>query len=313
MNKVNKIEKIDGKVFRLTEICFHEARHSEQSQFCEYSYEGLFNRLDNYMKKATFNIDYVAEHNKYFFEIEANLYGITRAKEYLKQNYSNLYEECKFQIEQKEKQYKYDYLMYDASNTIDRVISISNIEKNVFKLTTISSVLDIFLNEDNTFKNINNIIKNEKFKVLDKRIIYAFLSSQTFLKGINFNELSEEEIIIIKEALEYTNGIYKNQEKASENAKKDNIISTLRYLNSKKSIITKIAFIVNYYQRSVIKLLNFTRNENKRKKHINSVENYLETANDELEKKRTRGFLSIDMFYIIGILITIFIILYFLI
>jgi len=42
------------------------------------------------------------------------------------------------------------------------------------------------------------MIDDEKFGKIDKRIIYAFLSSQTFLENTDFNSVSIEELLIIK-------------------------------------------------------------------------------------------------------------------
>ena len=78
-------------------------------------------------------------------------------KEYLKKNYPSLYEKQKEEIEKLGKRYQYDYLMYDASNTIDRFINIAKQAKNITKVTNKvgikafqemekSNVLDIFLN-----------------------------------------------------------------------------------------------------------------------------------------------------------------------
>ncbi len=288
LNKVNKIVTTEGKLFKLLLICFHEARHSEQQQFDKYSYEGFFNQLEQFIQKATLNKDYILEHDKYCFEIGANLYGVTKAKEYLKINYPDLYEKYKNEINIQEEKYRYNYLMYDASNTIDRFILVNKISKNyplnlrnILNKDNPSPVLEIFLNKDNTFKNIKDIIKNDKFKTLDKKIIYAFLSSQNFIKTLDFKTLSEEELSTIKESLEYTNTIYKNQMTINEKAKKNNTITELQYLQSKKNILVKIALL--------IKALNFTRNETQRQTHIYNVGEYLEIANKELEERR-RGY-----------------------
>ena len=86
------------------------------------------------------------------------------AKEYLKKNYPSLYEKQKEEIEKLEKRYQYDYLIYDASNTVDRFINIAKQAKNITKVTNKvgiktfqemekSTVLDIFLNSnDLSFK-----------------------------------------------------------------------------------------------------------------------------------------------------------------
>ena len=310
LNDFNKIEKIEGRLFRLLQVCFHEARHSEQQQFNEYSYEGFFSEIDHYIKIATMGIDYILEHDNYSFEIGANLYGVSRAKEYLKENYPNLYEKDKEEIDTLERRYQYDYLMYDASFTLDRFLSIANQLNKIAKLdkknkvtkkATISPVLDIFFNGPAEVKKVKEIIEHEKFKTLDKRIIYAFFSSKTFLESVDFDKLDEKEFNIIREAIEYTNQVYKNQEKITEEAKNNNTISNLQYLKEQKSIIKKIAFVSNIYQKKVMKFINITRSNTERKRHIDEIEQYANSLGEV--KRRVRGFININIFYIIGILI----------
>ena len=310
LNRINKIEKIEGRLFRLLQVCFHEARHSEQQQFNEYSYEGFFNEIDHYIKIATMGIDYILEHDNYSFEIGANLYGVSRAKEYLKENYPNLYEKDKEEIDTLERRYQYDYLMYDASFTLDRFLSIANQLNKIAKLdkknkvtkeATISPVLDIFFNGPAEVKKVKEIIEHEKFETLDKRIIYAFFSTKTFLDSVDFDKLDEKEFNIIREAIEYTNHVYKNQERITEEAKNNNTISNLQYLKEQKSIIKKIAFVSNIYQKKVMKFINITRSNTERKRHIDEIEQYAESF--EKAKGKIRGFVSINIFCIIGILI----------
>lgn len=100
LNRINKIEKIEHKIFRLAQICYHEARHSMQQKFDNYSYDGFLRDIDHFLKT---NIDYTLEHNKYSFEIGANLYAVRKAKEYLKTRYPDLYKKHKDEIEKLEK------------------------------------------------------------------------------------------------------------------------------------------------------------------------------------------------------------------
>lgn len=238
------------------------------------------------------------------------------AKEYLKKNYPSLYEKQKEEIEKLEKRYQYDYLMYDASNTVDRFINIAKQAKNITKVTNKvgiktfqemekSTVLDIFLNSnDLSFKKINDIINNEDFKKLDKKVVYAFLSSQSFLNTVNFDELSIEELSMIKESLDYTNQIYQNQEKINNAAKENNLVEKLQFLKSEKSIITNVKKINNYYVRLFKKIMNFTRSEKKRKNNINNVESQLEELEQEVSSRKSRGFINLYLFSItIGIIL----------
>lgn len=210
-------------------------------------------------------------------------------------------------------------MTYDASDTVERAIQMLKVTDKIGNnkiikgksKKEISPVLEIFLNEDASFKNFSEIVQNEKFKELDKRIVYAVLSSKSFLEQINMNQLSIEELEIVNKSLQYTNTLYKNQSKLIEQALSEKNITYLEYLKSQKSLIKKINIIDAHYTRKLLDALNFMRSDKKREKHMESIQNYLEKI---LIKQRDRkGYLSITMFYIIGMLISISTIIYILI
>lgn len=318
LNRINKIEKIEHKIFRLAQICYHEARHSMQQKFDKYSYNGFLKDIDHFLKT---NIDYTLEHNKYSFEIGANLYAVRKAKEYLETKYPDLYKKHKDEIEKLEKKYQFDYMTYDASDTVERAIQMLKVTNKIGNnkiikgksKKEISPVLEIFLNEDASFKNFSEIVQNEKFKELDKRIVYAILSSKSFLEQINMNQLSIEELEIVNKSLQYTSTLYKNQSKLIEQSLSEKNITYLEYLKSQKSLIKKINIIDAHYTRKLLDALNFMRSDKKREKHMESIQNYLEKSHLLIKQRDSKGYLSITMFYIIGMLISISTIIYILI
>lgn len=83
-------------------------------------------------------------------------------------------------------------------------------QKNSINIDDISPILSIFINENGTFKNINDIIQNELFSKLDKRIIYRFFSCESFLKQFNISDECNN-FQIIYESLKYTNELYSKQ------------------------------------------------------------------------------------------------------
>lgn len=212
-------------------------------------------------------------------------------------------------------------MTYDASDTVERAIQMLKVTDKIGNnkiikgksKKEISPVLEIFLNEDASFKNFSEIVQNEKFKELDKRIVYAVLSSKSFLEQINMNQLSIEELEIVNKSLQYTNTLYKNQSKLIEQALSEKNITYLEYLKSQKSLIKKINIIDAHYTRKLLDALNFMRSDKKREKHMESIQNYLEKSHLLIKQRDRKGYLSITMFYIIGMLISISTIIYILI
>ena len=208
--------KYDGAMvrglFQVLKTSYHEIRHSVQLTFNKYSYERFLRDVEAFFIKCDLGRDYKYNHDSYSFEIGANLYGTRMAKEYLMNNYPLIYEKDKGIIELIEKRYMDDYLMYNSSYTVDRVLPwiriIGVFSKNDENMKSISPVLSMFLNGDGSFKRPSEVMNDEKYQGLDKRIVYAMFSSLSFLKELKYmNDLSFEEISIVNEAMNYTNDL----------------------------------------------------------------------------------------------------------
>ena len=208
--------KYDGAMvrglFQVLKTSYHEIRHSVQLTFNKYSYERFLRDVEDFFTKCDLGRDYKYNHDSYSFEIGANLYGTRMAKEYLMNNYPLIYEKDKGIIELIEKRYMDDYLLYNPSYTVDRVLPwiriIGVFSKNDENIKSISPVLGIFLNGDGSFKRPSEVMSNEKYQELDKRIVYAMFSSLSFLKELKYmNDLSSEEVQMIMDAMDYTNDL----------------------------------------------------------------------------------------------------------
>ena len=214
--------KYDGAMvrglFQVLKTSYHEIRHSVQLTFNKYSYERFLRDVEDFFIKCDLGRDYKYNHDSYSFEIGANLYGTRMAKEYLMNNYPLIYEKDKGIIELIEKRYMDDYLLYNPSYTVDRVLPRIRIacsfSKNDENIKSISPVLSLFLNGDGSFKRPSEVMSNEKYQGLDKRIVYAMFSSLSFLKELKYmNDLSFEEISIVMDAMDYTSELCRRQMK----------------------------------------------------------------------------------------------------
>ena len=200
------------ELFLVLKTSYHEICHSVQLTFDRYSYERFLCDIENFFIKYNLGRDYKHNHDSYSFEIGANLYGTRMAKQYLMNNYPLIYEKDKEEIELIEQRYMNDYLLYNPSYTIDRVLSRIRINgvfsNNNETIKNVSPVLSIFLNEDGSFKRPSEVMNDEKYHGLDKRIVCAMFSSLSFLKGLKYmNDLSFEEISIVMDAIDYTNDL----------------------------------------------------------------------------------------------------------
>ena len=283
------VAKYISSIFMLANVCYHEARHSAQKTFDRYSYESFLRDIEQFYRKVGGNRDYKKHHDSYSFEIGANLYGIRMAREYLKKNNMEEYEKFKDKIDILEHFYQEDYKMYNASYTIDRVLprirvasafGDNEIVKHDFIKDT-SPVLGIFLNGDGSFKKPSEVMNDERYQELDKRIVYAMFSSLTFLKDLgHMNNLTLDEISIVNEAIDYTSELCRRQMVSLDESKSKvhTMISLWSYL---KTYFAEYKYI---------------------KRRLNSFE-----SNRELVNGKSRGYLSI---YLLGLIISIGTIIY---
>lgn len=243
---LDKISDIKGmlawKIFRLAENTYHEVRHSVQKKFDLYSYDGFLSAIDDAINVMNPNT-YYSNYSSFSYEIGANLYGVEKAKEYMKKHFPEYYQKIIKKIEEKKEKYKYDYMIYDASFNVDRFINELRKNPDIVKkysIQKISPVLDIFLNANLSFKNIKQITSNTKFKELDKKIVYAVLSSQLFYENIAIEELSKDELDLLQSALRYTHKIYQNQSIRLEDALNKKIIDKRKYYYDQRTILNKL-------------------------------------------------------------------------
>ena len=264
---------ITKDLFQVIKTCYHEARHSVQQTFDRYSYDRFLYDIEKFYSKTDANRDYTENHDEYSFEIGANLYGVEMAREYLKKNYPKTYEREKRIIEAIETRYKSDYMLYNPSYTIDRVIprirrinpfGDNEIVKYDFIKDT-SPVLSIFLNGDGSFKRPSEVLTNEKYQNLDKRIVYAFFSSELFLKELgNIKDLTPEEVSILNKSMDYTNEVCRVQ---------------MRYYNDEINAMDEPS---NYFERQKMRLIymrSFFSKYEYVKKYLDSLKKNREIIN----------------------------------
>lgn len=245
LNRVEKIKKIDFSkgVVEFLDTVYHELRHSIQKSALDISYEKYIFFLEKHlMIERVKEFDYLTNHDEFLIEIDANLYGIRNASEYLKKYEPEMYEEKKEYMERLEKKYIFDYNMYDASRTFDLAVTVM---RNQYRKDGISCET-IFMNENGTFKSIKDILDNPLLNTIDKRVVALIMSSETFLKEADFSELTYDYLKLFSLILKYTKSVYINQLNYLDQALQEGIINKDLYKIKKDDIINNIN-IMDYY------------------------------------------------------------------
>ena len=157
-------------------------------------------------------------------------------------------------------------------------------------------VSEVFLTSDYRIKKIREIRSHEDFSKLDKTIVYMVLSSSTFLSHLSLDDMDMEEIVFLKEALDYTSQVYENQKVMLEKNG-----SSQGKCDFEKVIEKKNKMLHPYLE----KIAYLSKIDNSRKKKENK--NLVLKRKEEIETKLgNQGYLVFDLFYVISALITLF-------
>lgn len=122
---------------------------------------------------------YLYSHNSFLFEILADKYAVERTQEYITQN-PNAYNYNLRKLARMRKKSDNQYNNYDLSKLLDTIIrdypeasKIEGFDNHLF---------EIFLNEDGTFKDITESLTDERLATIDKRILFSFFNTKSFLQ-----------------------------------------------------------------------------------------------------------------------------------
>ena len=307
VDSYKKIIVPNKKTLNFIETCYHEIRHTIQPSLEDYSFDKFACDIDHLIASFNYNT-YNNKHDSFYFEIDANLYGIYKAKEYLINKLPDVYENIIIQkhLEMYCNIYFNALILYDLSNSIEEasfLLKKHNFSKE--EKDEISPILNIFFNEDNSFKSIKEIINNNNFKNIDPRISSSFFSSKVFLDSIDLNSLDYYELDILREVLESKNNMYMFQQEIVDTELKNNKERLQQSLNVKKNIINKIKTLHSYlYLIKEFKKIQ-AKSYRGHELHKKKIPEYLDKTNSLLSSKKNNGFVIIDIFYIISFIISI--------
>jgi len=252
---------------------YHEIKHKLQYQDREKITKLEFStfKFDIELLVQYFNPKYYNEHHgQIFMEIEANLYGVNKALEYLNKN-NLLNQTTKKHLELLKDAYELDLKNYDFQKFL-RMFNEIIMKNNNIEKAELTGWTEIFYNDDKTIKNIKEILSHEDIEHVDTRLLEAFFSSSHFLESINFEELESKHQTIILNSIKST---YDN-----ELIRKENINKTYEQkLISKREhtgLLNDVVCNISYYKTIMYKLLRGTN------KNDEFVENYTNQKTKEI-------------------------------
>lgn len=184
-------------------IFFHEFRHIWQAE--QYSGRkllkdtitdfGTFRYLIENDCKKFFSPSYLLKHDDFYFEIDANIYGIEKANDYCSKN--NIFAP-NLQRSYAERQYS-QMINYD----FDYFLRLFNIiyRNPGYRLNNklgSNSTYSIFYNKIGNFRRLSDILNNPLFQGLNDKLKMEILSSNSFLMTVNYQLNNIERSFILE-------------------------------------------------------------------------------------------------------------------
>ena len=252
LKKYNVFYSSDNDIIKIIRTTYHELRYIIKTKYEKDSYENFVITMERLVKSIT----YFENYDNYYTEIDANIYSIVKTIKYLKNSHPKIYKENKDKLEVIEEKYMLDYLNYNPTIAFDNYIAAKktlenqNSEENLkLKEYENNTCINIFFNENYTFKPISEIINNGKFFKIDKRITSTIFSSKSFINYIDFEKLSSKELKILKENLKYTKDLYENEIKFASEYIHINDLEALKT----NHLITKLNCLIYLCEKKDIK------------------------------------------------------------
>ena len=265
--------KNENQLFNILSTTYHEYRHLLQSKKIyknidlsipnnlleinnNISYDEFKYIIDNFnMRYVYYNdgkSDYRLFHDFYSFEIDADCYSFEKTENYLKENDS--YNNYKDIIHLHKIYNNICKTLYDIQVSLTKflyILSISNINVLPYENTIIELLFEKDLKDNKfIFRNINEILENEKFQNLDEKIKYSILSNNLLIKNIDIDRLNDEECHLYFKSLKYTYELDEKRKRELSKYSLDSNKNICKYFLKDISLFMKYKkeLLGNYYE-----------------------------------------------------------------
>lgn len=188
---------------------YHEKRHYLQYETKNNSFESIMQQIERYLKVSLYgSFKYITKHDNWYFEIDANNYGVNMALDYYKNNLQDDNVDLKY-LEYLQKRYLRDYLLYDFDkfftmyNTYLEKLPIRNYLLNkCFKDTKEMTWYKVLYGNENKLKSVEDILNNPLINDIDSKFINLVLTSKYLNKNIDYANLEYKTLVKLHEAFQ---------------------------------------------------------------------------------------------------------------
>jgi len=250
----HKKDNESDKLIDILITTYHEIRHVFQE-----------NRLNTPEENFIFDIEFLAMYNNddilktynnnayfhksFFFEIDADIYGATKTKEYIENNDIKLFNKEDFEKKKNSTvhryiSYNFDYFLESALNSVKNknVVDVHNKDK-----TDIVNILQLFFNDKRMFKQLDEIINDKRLLSINVNITKLLLSSNLFLENLDIDNLSDKAKYILNNELEEKIDEFNQKNNLNEDFYKNKKIDLKRYNKTNLYLANKLELLNNIY------------------------------------------------------------------
>lgn len=170
----------------LIDTTFHECFHGlssktkltllDEKDFLTIKFELTLRQLDYEI--------YILEHDAFYEEMLADLYGNIKTREFLKENFPYIYASNESQLDVNLAKIKKRFVFFDFNHVYQKHYRDHLHEADSDKFISVKAIYDMYKN-------------------FDERITYSILTLDLFLEQLDISSLSNEEIEIMELAIEY--------------------------------------------------------------------------------------------------------------
>lgn len=193
----------EQQLINLMCTAYHEIRH-----FLQHNVSNIFNNFElfifayeNSYIQDIGQEDYNNYHDDFYVEIDAQLYAIKNALNYL-ENHQNISKKIKKdlsdmlkKLEIRKNNFNFNYVFTKICKDLKDRPTFYSYDESLF--------LQIFWNKNGSFKSIDEILESPFLGSISEDTIYSVLSSDAYLKSVDYKKIDVESEKVLYDALQF--------------------------------------------------------------------------------------------------------------
>jgi len=246
---------------------YHEKKHHLQmTEAPSNSFESIMYQIEMNLKFSLYGaVRYFIQHDKWYFEIDANNYGVENAIKHYQNNPQDKNFDMNY-LERLRKIYYYDKMTYNFDSffttynmyreKLPVISDTRNFLSNILLKDKKAHWHQVLYGADKRLKNVEEILSNPLLNQLDPKFINYVLTSRYLNEQTDYNSLSLNALKRLKTEFEKR---YKNASTIIENLLKE---TDKRIINRYKNELARLRMDIEFYKDTILRLQSKIYNKN---------------------------------------------------